>query len=136
MSTKRATSRFKPSLEVLGTRITPSHLKNIPILIPTGADASGTVTQIGNLDIILRKAGGDPGSVIDSATGGAGSGKGTFGSRTALFTEGNDQPAHGIIVVSKGLGGSHDQVVVDTHGSLIASHWGQPDPGCPPGHQV
>jgi hypothetical protein len=120
MSTKRATSRFKPSLEALGNRITPSHLKNLPILIPTGADAGGTVTQIGNLDVILRKAGGAPSSVIDSPTGGAGTGKGTFGAQTALFTEGNNGPARDIILVNNALSGSHHKVVTGSDGSLTA----------------
>jgi len=61
MSAKTATSSFKPCLEGLETRVTPSGLPQLgPVDHGTNSNLGGTTAQVGatGQDVILRKAGG------------------------------------------------------------------------------
>ena len=48
MSSKRATPSFKPLLERLENRITPTHHKNIPTLVPSLAEGGGGAVKVGH----------------------------------------------------------------------------------------
>jgi hypothetical protein len=112
MSAKRARSCFKPSLEGLGNRITPSHLKNIPALIPPVGGLGGSTAQLGNLvDIHI---------VIGSATGGAGSGKAELGPQISLFSNAHTATPQTLTQHSWNFGASRGLVTSGTNGSLSA----------------
>jgi hypothetical protein len=127
MSAKRAASCFKPSLEGLENRITPSHHKNIPVLIPTVAEPNTSVAPIGKV------------VDLNSLAGSANSVAGTHGTpglapQTALFSDAHDAAPQSLTLLGKNLGGSKDLVTTGSEGSLtaVARPTGA-GPGCPPG---
>jgi hypothetical protein len=101
MSTKTATSSFKPCLEGLENRVTPSGLPQLgPVGDGTNSNLGVTTDQVGatGLDVILRKAGGinvspwnlppgDAGGAL-SQVGGHGHGDSLIASDGFIFAKG------------------------------------------------